>query len=160
MIGRNLRILTVATAVGAATAGGVFFAFSTFVMKALKRLPDSEGLAAMQSINRAAPSPLFMIALFGTAASAVGLGVVAIQRREDPYSTYLLIGAGLYLAGIVLTIAYHVPRNNALDLVDPTSSGAAATWRHYVTNWTLWNHVRTLTSIAGAATLVLALNAD
>ena len=160
MISRNLRILIVATAIGAATTGGVFFAFSTFVMKALKRLSDSEGLAAMQSINRAAPSPLFMVALFGTAASAVGLGVVALQRREDPYSTYLLIGAGLYLAGVVLTIAYHIPRNNALDLVDPTSSGAAGTWHHYVTNWTIWNHVRTLTSIAGAAALVLALNAE
>jgi uncharacterized membrane protein len=160
MISRNLRILTVATAVGAATVGGVLLAFSTFVMKALKQLPDSEGIAAMQSINRAAPSPLFMIALFGTAAASVGLGVVAIQRRGDPYSTYLLIGAGLYLAGIILTIAYHVPHNDALALVDPTSAGAAATWHHYVTNWTFWNHVRTLTSIAGSTMLVLALNAD
>jgi uncharacterized membrane protein len=159
MISRNLRILIVATALGAATTGGVFFAFSTFVMKALKRLPDPAGIAAMQSINRAAPSPLFMFALFGTAASAVGLGVVAIQRRDDPHSIYLLTGAGLYLAGVVLTIVYHVPRNNALDLVVPTSSGAE-TWHRYVTNWTLWNHVRTLTSMAGAATLVLALNAD
>jgi uncharacterized membrane protein len=160
MISRNIRILTVATAVGAATVGGVLLAFSTFVMKALKRLPDSDGLAAMQAINRAAPSPLFMSVLFGTAASAVGLGVVAIQRRDDPYSTYLLIGAGLYLAGIILTIAYHVPHNDALALVDPTSSGAAATWHHYVTNWTFWNHVRTLASIAGSTMLVLALNAD
>ena len=160
MISHNLRIVIVATAIGAATTGGVFFAFSAFVMKALKRLPDPAGVAAMQSINRAAPSPLFMIALFGTAASAVGLGVVAIQRREDPYSIYLLIGAGLYLAGVILTIAYHIPRNNALDLVDPMSSDAAETWHRYVTNWTLWNHVRTLTSIAGAATFVLALNAD
>ena len=114
----------------------------------------------MQAINRAAPSPLFMTALFGTAASAVGLGVVAIQRRDDPRSTYLLIGAGLYLGGIILTIAYHVPRNDALALVDPKSSGAAAAWHHYVRNWTVWNHVRTLTSIAGATMLVLALNAE
>ncbi len=160
MIGRNLRILTVATAVGAATTGGVLFAFSTFVMKALRRLPDSEGIAAMQAINRAAPSPLFMTALFGTAASAVTLGILAMQRRDDPYSTYLLVGAGLYLAGVVLTIGYHVPRNNALDLVDPLSSGAAATWHRYVTSWTFWNHVRTLTSLAGATTLILALNAE
>ena len=101
-----------------------------------------------------------MTALFGTAASAVGLGIIAMQRRDGPCSTYLLIGAGLYLAGVVLTLAYHVPRNNALDLVDPLSSGAAATWHQYVTNWTFWNHVRTLTSLAGATTLILALNAD
>jgi len=31
--------------------GGVFFAFSTFVMKALVRVPAVPGIAAMQSIN-------------------------------------------------------------------------------------------------------------
>jgi uncharacterized membrane protein len=30
---------------------GVFFACSTFVMKALARLPANEGIAAMQSIK-------------------------------------------------------------------------------------------------------------
>lgn len=72
----------------------------------------------------------------------------------------MLIGAGLHLAGVVLTVAYHVPHNNALDLVDPLSSSAGTTWHRYVTNWTFWNHVRTLTSLAGATTLVLALNAE
>jgi uncharacterized membrane protein len=31
--------------------GGIFFAFSAFVMKALDRLPPAQGIAAMQSIN-------------------------------------------------------------------------------------------------------------
>ena len=60
----------VAAAVGAGTAGGVFFAFSTFVMRALDRLPPAHSLAAMQAINKDAPNPLFMAALFGTAAGA------------------------------------------------------------------------------------------
>jgi len=55
-------------AVGAGLSAGVFFAFSTFVMKALGRLPDTEGISAMQAINKAAPTPAFMAALFGTAA--------------------------------------------------------------------------------------------
>ena len=36
---------------GAAVIGGVFFAFSSFIMKALARIPSPEGIAAMQSIN-------------------------------------------------------------------------------------------------------------
>ena len=36
---------------GSAVIGGVFFAFSSFVMKALSRAPSNEGIAAMQSIN-------------------------------------------------------------------------------------------------------------
>ena len=69
---------------------------------------------------------------------------------------YQLAGCALYLVAIVLTAAYHVPRNDALDAVNPQSAGAAATWSHYVTAWTTWNHVRTITSFAGAVVLTLA----
>lgn len=43
--------LTVITAVGRGLAAGVFFAFSTFVMKALTRLRPAHAVAAMQEIN-------------------------------------------------------------------------------------------------------------
>ncbi|MGI9030825.1 MAG: hypothetical protein ACR2HP_12705 [Ilumatobacteraceae bacterium] len=45
------------TAVGSVVVGGVFFAFSTFVMKGLAGLPAPTGIAAMQAINLAAPAP-------------------------------------------------------------------------------------------------------
>jgi uncharacterized membrane protein len=41
MISGYPRTLTLIAAVGAGLSGGVFFAFSTFVMKALGRLPDT-----------------------------------------------------------------------------------------------------------------------
>jgi len=37
---------------GSALVAGVFFAFSSFVMKVLARVPSAEGIAAMQSIKR------------------------------------------------------------------------------------------------------------
>lgn len=46
---------------------GVFFAFSTFVMKALGARPLAQGIAAMQSINVAVINRWFMAAFFGTA---------------------------------------------------------------------------------------------
>jgi len=49
-----LSLVTLVAALGAGLNGGVFFAFSTFVMPALSRLPASQGIAAMQSINVAA----------------------------------------------------------------------------------------------------------
>lgn len=156
----SVRNLTVAVAIGAAAAGGVFVAFSTFVMKALKQLPDNQGIAAMQSINRAAPSPVFMGLLFGTAIAGVGLGVRALRHGEEPASKYVVIGAGLYLVGIVLTAAYHVPHNDALARLDPTSAGSVARWHDYVSHWTAWNHVRALTSLASAAAFTLAIVAD
>jgi uncharacterized membrane protein len=160
MIDDYARALTLAAAVGAGVAGGVFFAFSTFVMKALDDLPPADGIAAMQSINRQAPTPWFMTLLFGTAALCAALVVSAIVRWGDASAPYQLAGGLTYVAAIVLTIAYHVPRNDALARVDPDSDGAAAAWSRYLAEWVPWNHVRTLTSVAAAVLFVLALRAD
>lgn len=61
--------LIVGSALGCGVAGGAFFAFSTFIMRALARLPAPQGIAAMQSINVVVITPLFMMALFGTGAA-------------------------------------------------------------------------------------------
>ena len=149
--------LTAVAAVGAAGAGGVFFAFSDFVMRALRRLPDQGGLAAMQAINRAAPSPAFMTLLFGTAAVCIAIVASAVPRHEESLARQEILGSTLYLVGIALTVAYHVPRNEALARVDPTSGDASGAWRSYAGVWTGWNHVRTATSLAAAVTFVHAL---
>jgi uncharacterized membrane protein len=67
-----LVALTAVTALGCGLNAGVFFAFSSFVMKALARLQPAQGIAAMQSINAVAVNPAFMTALFGTAAAGGG----------------------------------------------------------------------------------------
>ncbi len=59
-----LRILTLISALGCGLVAGVFFAFSTFVMKALDRLPPAQGMTAMQSINVVVINPWFMTAFF------------------------------------------------------------------------------------------------
>ena len=50
-VDRLLFIITFLAALGCGLIAGAFFAFSTFVMKVLARLPTSHGIAAMQSIN-------------------------------------------------------------------------------------------------------------
>jgi uncharacterized membrane protein len=157
MISGYPRTLTLIAAVGAGLSGGVFFAFSTFVMKALGRLPDTQGISAMQAINKAAPTPAFMAALFGTAAVCVALAVWAVTRLSQPRAIWLLVGCALYLVAIVLTAAYHVPSNDALAMVNPTSTGAATKWREYLSGWTAWNHLRTLSCLASGVVFTLAL---
>jgi uncharacterized membrane protein len=160
MIDSYPRVLTLVASIGAGLVAGVFFAFSTFIMRALRELPDAQGISAMQAINRAAPTPLFMTALFGSAVVCVALAVSALTRLGEPAARYQLAGSAVYLAGVVLTIVYHVPSNDALAVVDPAGAGAAGVWRHYVTGWTAWNHVRTLTSLAAAVILALAVRAE
>ena len=152
--------ITLAAAVGSAASGGAFFAFSTFVMRALGRLRPSEGAAAMQSINITVITPLFMTALFGTGLLCLVLLVWGLAGVDEPYAGWLIAAAIVYLAGeIVLTMAYHVPRNNALAQVDPASPEGERVWRRYLVEWTRMNHVRTVAGLAASALLAVALQA-
>lgn len=157
MSGDVVRGLTIASAVGAAVSGGVFFAFSTFVMRALDDLSPAEGIRAMQSINRAAPNPAFMALLFGTAGASLVLIVDAARNVGEPGSGYRLAAGALFLVVIALTAAYHVPRNDELAALDGASLDAPRQWARYVSNWTAWNHVRTLAPIASAVLSILSL---
>jgi uncharacterized membrane protein len=143
-------------AAGTALAAGFYFAFSAVVMRALNRLPAAEGVHTMQAINRAAPAP-FAVALIGTGLVCAALAVVGLRNLDERWAIFLLIGGALYLASIVLTFAYHIPRNDALDLIDAADPRAGDAWSHYVAPRTAWNHVRTLTSIAGAVMFIVAL---
>jgi uncharacterized membrane protein len=153
---RWLDHLTLTTAIAAAVMGGAFFAFSTFIMHALGRLPPAEGVTAMQAINKDAPTPWFMVPLFGTAVAALVLAATSLSRLDDAAGRWRLAGALLYLVAIVLTIAYHVPRNDRLDAADPATPEAARLWADYLVEWTRWNHVRTVAPIAASVALAVA----
>jgi uncharacterized membrane protein len=159
MMNSYLFVLTLLAALGCAMMAGVFFAFSAFVMKALARLPAEQGVAAMQAINVAAVTFAFMAALFGTAAACGALAVLALFAWDEGFAPYLLVGSVLYLVGtILLTIAYHVPRNEALATVEPRGADAESRWRRYLSAWTAWNHVRAGAALAAAAVLTIALH--
>ena len=126
---RPLEWAVLATALGCGLMAGVFFAFSAFVMPALRRLPAAQGIAAMQSINKLAVTPAFMTALFGTALACVGLAVWAVVAWGQSLAPWVLAGSALYLAGaIVVTIAANVPLNDALAALHPDGAGAAGRW--------------------------------
>ncbi len=71
---------------------------------------------------------------------------------------YLLVGGALYLVGsLLVTVAFNVPKNEALAARAPTDSNAASLWADYLSAWTAWNHVRTVGSLAAAASLTIGL---
>jgi uncharacterized membrane protein len=155
-----LFALTLATAVASGLVGGVFFAFSNFVMQALGRLRPSEGAAAMQTINITVINPLFMSALFGTGLASLVLLVWGLADLDEPYAGWLIAGGAIYVLGeVVVTMAYNVPRNNALARVDPESEEGARVWSTYLVEWTRGNHVRTVAGLAACALFAVALQA-
>jgi uncharacterized membrane protein len=158
MMGGFLFVLTLLAALGCAMMAGVFFAFSSFVLPALRRLPVTEGIAAMQSINVLAVTPLFMAALFGTGVACLGLGVWAFFAWDGPSAAVVLAGCALYLVGTIgVTIAANVPLNDRLAKLDPRDADAGVFWGRFVRRWSAWNHVRTVAALAAAALLTVTL---
>jgi uncharacterized membrane protein len=121
-------------------------------MAALRRLPHAQARAAMQSINVTAVTPPFMLALFGTGALCAALIAVAIAQAGEPFAPLLIAGGAVYLAGeLVVTVAYHVPRNTALTRLDPER------WPAWADEWTAGNHVRTAAGLVASGLLAMAL---
>ena len=152
------RTLVIVAVVATGVMAGVYFAFSTFVMAGLRLAPDEDGIRAMQGINEAAPaSPPFVLTLFGTGVLGIGLGVWALTDLDRPAAPYVLAGGVLYLVTVILTGAYHIPRNNALLEVDPVSAEAGEAWRRFYDSWVPANHARALFAAAATGAYVLAL---
>ena len=144
------EILTVLTALGAATFGGALFAFSAFVMHGLDRTPTRAAVEAMQQINLSAPRAPLVGVMLGT----TGLAVATAALTRSPL---VIAGSMAFLASIAITGLFHIPRNNALADVDAAGPAAAPAWAAYSGPWQRGNHVRASAALAGALLLVLSL---
>jgi uncharacterized membrane protein len=152
-----LEWVLLVTAVLCGVAGGVFFAFSTYVMPALDRVAPAQAVAAMQAINVAAVAP-FTTVQGAPAVLSVALIVDALLDWRGTASALIVAAGVVYLVGLIgLTGGYHVPRNNALDRVDAAGPEAAAAWRRYAGPWTRGNHVRALAGMLAAGLFIAAL---
>ena len=143
---------------GSALIGGVFFAFSSFVMKALARMPSSEGIAAMQSINVVVINPSFLSAFMGTTVLSLGVIGLALVHWSHPSAIYFMGAAVFYIVGTFLvTIFRNVPLNNQLAAMSATDPATRDVWDHYLDRWTMWNHVRTVAAMVAALLYTVGL---
>lgn len=158
MIDQTIFYATFAAAVGSGLVAGIFYAFSSFVMGALGRVPPAHGIGAMQSINVVVINRSFMLAFFGTAILCLALLVAAYLRWNDGSGKLLLLGSLLYLVGTIgVTMVFNVPLNNALAATQAGTPEAATFWAHYLERWTMWNTVRTVAPTAAMILFIVAL---
>jgi uncharacterized membrane protein len=153
---RALFILVCFTALGSAIVGGIFYGFSSFVMKALGRIPPEQGVSAMNSINVVVINPSFMLAFMGTALASLALAIASILWWQHPGAGPVLAAALLYVAGVfAVTMLMNQPMNLALAGMQP--SQALAYWPQYQDSWVAWNHVRTVAALLAAILYTAAL---
>jgi uncharacterized membrane protein len=153
-----IPIVGTAAMLGSALVGGIFFAFSSFVMKALARVPSAEGIGAMQSINVVVLNPSFLCAFIGTAVLSVAAAGLALASWGSPFAPLFVAGALFYLVGTFLVTGLgNVPLNDQLAAESAGDAAAAEVWEQYLIRWTRWNHFRTAAAMVAALLYTLGL---
>ncbi len=97
MSGKLLTVLVLAGALSSALVAGMFYAFSSFIMAALARVPGAEGMRAMNAINVTVITPSFMALFMGTAVLGIALAIWSLFSIAQTDSQLVLLGALLYL---------------------------------------------------------------
>jgi len=140
------------SSVALAIVGGVFLAFSDFLMRSLDRAGPVAGIGAMQAINREVIRSVFVSLLMLLAATSPLMMGYALFRLHGLSLVLTVAGGAIYLLGaFAVTVVFNIPKNNRLDRGAADDGDHQAYWRDvYLTRWTAWNHVRTAACLVAA----------
>ena len=136
-------------------SAGVFFAYSTSVMLARRKVDDRTFVDVMQKINTAILNGWFLTAYAGALLAALAAVLLHLGGAHRAVLPWLVAATLLYAVVFVVTAAVNVPLNNQLDaagLTDPAAARAA-----FEASWNRWNTVRTVSSAGALLTLAVAL---
>jgi len=142
-----------------ALVGGVFLAFSDFIMRSLALTGGHGGVEAMQVINREVFRWVFMALFLGMAAVSLMIAGYGAFVLSGPAGTLIMLAGLVYLVGCFgVTVFFNVPMNEALAGMEMSSDATRDYWlQTYVPRWTFWNSVRTVACAVSAALLLFGL---
>jgi uncharacterized membrane protein len=136
--------------------GGVYFAFSFFVMQSLKNISDSDAIRTMNAINVVILKSPFMLLFFFSSFIALILFLENLILykliSKEGFASLIFLG-GMFLC----TALKNVPLNDKLaefDLTDPLSNPEIE-WNYYYKNWIKWNHIRTVSCFLSMVLLLI-----
>lgn len=142
-----------------ALIGGVFLAFSDFIMRSLAITGGHGGVEAMQVINREVFRWVFMALFLGMAGVSVIIAGYGAFSIAGPVGTLMTLSALVYLVGCFsVTVFFNVPMNETLARMEMSSEVTRDYWlQTYIPLWTFWNSVRTIACAVSAALLLFGL---
>ncbi|WOE74523.1 DUF1772 domain-containing protein [Alterisphingorhabdus coralli] len=144
-------------ALWSAIIGGVFSAFSEFIMSALLKTETAGAIEAMQHINRDVIRTQFVAGILSIALFSLLFTVYSIAVFEGAALVTLILAPLVYLPSVFLmTIFGNIPMNNRLEGLDHRSELARAYWKEYGVQWTRFNHYRSLGSVLTAGLYIIA----
>ncbi|MEN0000308.1 MAG: anthrone oxygenase family protein [Pseudomonadota bacterium] len=142
-----------------AVIGGVFLAFSDFIMRSLARTSGTGGVEAMQVINREVFRWVFMALFLGLAPVSLGITLFGLIQIGGGTGTVLAAAGLTYAVGCFgVTVLYNVPLNERLAKMNLADQSTMVFWQEtYLPQWTWWNSVRGSACILAAALLLSSL---
>jgi uncharacterized membrane protein len=149
---RALSLLAATLSMG--LSAGVFALFAHTLMPGLKTTDDRTFVTSFQAIDRAIVNPWFMLTAF--AGALVFTVAAAVANRGGAALTWILVALGLYVVAFVVTVAVHLPLNDAIKAAG-AHDFAAVRARFDEGRWAAWNLVRVATSGGAFACLCWAL---
>lgn len=141
-----------------ALVGGVFLAFSDFIMRSLSRTGGTGGVEAMQVINREVFRWVFMALFLGMSAVSLLIAGYAAMALDGPVGKLIVLSGVVYLVGCFgVTMVFNVPMNEKLAGMDLSANATRDYWTStYLPRWTFWNTVRAIACVLSAALLLCA----
>ncbi|MBT3665696.1 DUF1772 domain-containing protein [bacterium] len=136
--------------------GGVYFAFSFFVMQSLKKTSAPDAIRTMNTINLVILKSPFMLLFFFSSFIALilfleNLILYKLISNEGFASLIFLLGM------FICTAAKNVPLNNKLAEFDfyDSNCNPEIEWNDYYKNWIKWNHIRTTSCFISMVLLLI-----
>ncbi|MFD4404873.1 DUF1772 domain-containing protein [Nocardia sp. NPDC058499] len=150
----------VAATVATGFMAGVFGTYALAVMPGLRSTDDRSFIGSFQAMDRAIVNPLFLAAFMGALVLSVAAALLQLGQGRSSVLLWTAAAAVLYLVAVVVTVAVHLPLNDALkaagapaEMADPAGVRAAFDEARWVT----WNYVRVVTSGVAFGCLAWAL---
>jgi uncharacterized membrane protein len=138
---------------------GVFGLYAHTIMRGLGTTDDRTFVGAFQAIDHAIVNPVFMPTFFG-ALFLTGIAGVLCLRDAGPVRRWVAVAFALYLIAVVITMAVHVPLNDAIKAAgdpDHIANVGAVRDAFHETRWVAWNVVRAVVTTAAFVCLAWAL---
>ncbi|MDF1608484.1 DUF1772 domain-containing protein [Hoeflea sp. YIM 152468] len=151
--------LCAASVIAYAVIGGVFLAFSDFLMRSFNRVTGQGGIESMQILNVEIMRSVFMVLFIGLVPVSLVIIVYAALFGEGTPRLLLMLAGALYLVGVfAVTAAGNVPLNNHLAALAASSSEAQDFWtKRYMTRWVSLNTLRTIACLLASGMTLAAL---
>lgn len=158
-MGLWFHLLAQTAVIAVALVGGVFLAFSDFIMRSLAKTDGVGGVEAMQVINREVFRWVFMTLFMGLAPLSVFIAAYGwMGVGGNAGALFAAAGLTYFIGCFGVTVCFNVPLNEALAKMDLAEGETRAFWSGtYVPRWTLWNSVRGIACVVSAMLMLAGL---